>query len=88
VLPDFGGDTLRRSRDGGLGLLGGEYMALISTFTKTSCHIISEGQFQKALILEQRGSQPLSKQKSKRRTIESAVPIKRVFSAAIAYRHV
>jgi hypothetical protein len=47
-----------------------------------------EVQFQKVLILEQRSSQPLSKEKSKRRTTESAVPIERIFSAAIAYRHV
>jgi hypothetical protein len=86
VLPEFGGDTLRRSR-GGLGILGGDSMAF-SLSPKMSCYILSEVQFQKVLIIEQRGSQPSSKRKSKRRTIESAVPIKRIFSAAIAYRHV
>jgi hypothetical protein len=50
-------------------------------------HIIKSS-IPKSVNLEQRGSQPISKNKSERWTTEFAVPIKRITSAAIAYRHV
>jgi hypothetical protein len=87
VLPELEGATLWRSRDGGLGLLGGEYMALISTFKNELSHYIRRS-IPKSVNFRAAWQSASIETKSKRRTIESAVPIKRISSAAIAYRHV